>query len=186
MYSCPHQSTEASLLKVTNAYHHSQSIFHMLPSCYQHLELFNTPFLKLSSPGAFFKSCLTAPIWTLSWARHRRAFPSSPVTSFCWNLRLQRSGRQSIIPYIASPIVTCSPISLSMPTAAAKSLQSCPTLCDPIDGSPPGSPVPGILQARTLEWVAFLMSDTELVLLLSQSVFPSEFLVTFNGSTNLQ
>ena len=36
----------------------------------------------------------------------------------------------------------------------AKSLQSCPTLCDPIDGSPPGFPVPGILQARTLEWVA--------------------------------
>ena len=38
--------------------------------------------------------------------------------------------------------------------AAAKSLQSCPTLCNPIDGSPPGSPVAGILQARTLEWVA--------------------------------
>ena len=38
--------------------------------------------------------------------------------------------------------------------AAAKSLQSCPTLCDPIDSSPPGSPVPGILQARTLEWGA--------------------------------
>ena len=38
--------------------------------------------------------------------------------------------------------------------AAAKSLQSCPTLCDPMDGSPPGSPVPEILQARTLEWVA--------------------------------
>ena len=37
-------------------------------------------------------------------------------------------------------------------TATAKSLQSCPTLCDPIDGSPPGSPIPGILQARTLEW----------------------------------
>ena len=44
--------------------------------------------------------------------------------------------------------------------AAAKSLQSCPTLCDPIDGSPPGSPVPGILQARTLEWVAISFSDT--------------------------
>ena len=42
--------------------------------------------------------------------------------------------------------------------AAAKSLQSCPTLCDPIDGSPPGSPVPGILQARTLEWVAISIS----------------------------
>ena len=38
--------------------------------------------------------------------------------------------------------------------AAAKSLQLCPTLCDPIDGSPPGSAIPGILQARTLEWVA--------------------------------
>ena len=47
--------------------------------------------------------------------------------------------------------------------AAAKLLQSCPTLCDPIDGSPPGSPVPGILQARTLEWVAisFPMHESE-------------------------
>ena len=42
--------------------------------------------------------------------------------------------------------------------AAAKSLQSCPTLCDPIDSSPPGSPVPGVLQARTLEWVAISFS----------------------------
>ena len=40
-----------------------------------------------------------------------------------------------------------------------KSLQSCPTLCDPIDGSPPGSPIPGILQARTLEWVAISFSN---------------------------
>ena len=43
--------------------------------------------------------------------------------------------------------------------AAAKSLQSCPTLCNPIDGSPPGSAVPGILQARTLEWVAISFSN---------------------------
>ena len=43
--------------------------------------------------------------------------------------------------------------------AAAKSLQSCPTLCKPIEGSPPGSPVPGILQARTLEWVAISFSS---------------------------
>ena len=42
---------------------------------------------------------------------------------------------------------------------AAKTLQSCPTPCDPIDGSPPGSPVPGILQARTLEWVAISFSN---------------------------
>ena len=45
------------------------------------------------------------------------------------------------------------------PGAAAKSLQSCPTLCDPTDGSPPGSPVPGILQARPLEWVAISFSN---------------------------
>ena len=45
------------------------------------------------------------------------------------------------------------------PAAAAKSLQSCPTLCDPIDGSPPGSPVPGILQARTLEGVVISFSN---------------------------
>ena len=44
---------------------------------------------------------------------------------------------------------------LSSRAAAAKSLQSCPTLCDLMDGSPPGSPVPGILRARTLEWVPF-------------------------------
>ena len=43
--------------------------------------------------------------------------------------------------------------------AAAKSLQLCPTLCDPIDGSPPGSPFPGILQARTLEWAAISSSN---------------------------
>ena len=48
---------------------------------------------------------------------------------------------------------------LKCAAAAAKSLQSCPTLCDPIDGSPPGSPVPGILQARTLEWVAISFSS---------------------------
>ena len=41
----------------------------------------------------------------------------------------------------------------------AKSLQSCPTLCDPIEGSPPGSAIPGILQARTLEWVAISFSN---------------------------
>ena len=61
-------------------------------------------------------------------------------------------------------IELCSSGSLKMgfpggAAAVAKSLQSCPTLCDPIDGSPPGSPVPGILQARTLEWVAISFSN---------------------------
>ena len=51
----------------------------------------------------------------------------------------------------------CDPIYYA--AAAAKSLQSCPTLCDPMDGSPPGSAIPGILQARTLEWAAISFSN---------------------------
>ena len=54
---------------------------------------------------------------------------------------------------------TMSFAAIRMDLCYAKSLQSCPTLCDPIDGSPPGSPVPGILQARTLEWVAISFSN---------------------------
>ena len=50
-------------------------------------------------------------------------------------------------------------IYLNATAAAAKSLQSCPTLCDPIDHSPPGSPVPGILQARKLQWVTISFSN---------------------------
>ena len=54
---------------------------------------------------------------------------------------------------------SCLNPSVAAAAAAAKLLQSCPTLCDPIDSSPPGSPVPGILQARTLEWVAISFSN---------------------------
>jgi len=50
-------------------------------------------------------------------------------------------------------------IPIAAAAAAAKLLQLCPTLCDPIDDSPPGSPIPGILQARTLEWVAISFSN---------------------------
>ena len=55
-------------------------------------------------------------------------------------------------------VVLCNEVHAAAAAAAAKSLQSCLTLCDPIDGGPPGSPVPGILQARTLEWVAISFS----------------------------
>ena len=51
------------------------------------------------------------------------------------------------------------PISIYAAAAAAKSLQSCPTLCDPVEGSPPGSSIPGILQARILEWFAISFSN---------------------------
>ena len=57
-----------------------------------------------------------------------------------------------------SPEITTT-LLIGYAAAAAKSLQSCLTLCDPIDGSPPGSPIPGILQARTLEWVAISFSN---------------------------
>ena len=65
--------------------------------------------------------------------------------------------------HLVVPIVSCLPSACYFTkrgsAAAAKSLQSRPTLCDPTDGSPPGSPVPGILQARTLEWVAISFSS---------------------------
>ena len=62
--------------------------------------------------------------------------------------------------------------------AAAKSLQSCPTLCDPIDGSPPGSPIPGILQARTLEWAAISFSNAWKWKVKVKSLSPVRLLVT--------
>ena len=61
--------------------------------------------------------------------------------------------------------------------AAAKSLQSCPTLCDHIDGSPPGSPVPVLLQARTLEWVAISISNAEKWKVKVKSISPVGLLV---------
>ena len=64
--------------------------------------------------------------------------------------------------------------------AAAKSLQSCPILCDPIDGSPPGSAVPGILQARALEWVAIAFSIIQL-LPYKEEMFLDAALLFLNG-----
>ena len=63
-------------------------------------------------------------------------------------------------PQTRSPCVCCDPLgkNIAAAAAAAKSLQSCPTLCNPVDGSPPGSSVPAILQARILEWVAISFS----------------------------
>ena len=67
----------------------------------------------------------------------------------------------TITPKITWAFIYCHhpPVQFSCSAAAAKSLQSCPTLCDPLDGSPPGSPVPGILKARTPEWVTISFSN---------------------------
>ena len=73
-------------------------------------------------------------------------------------IRLQsHSGGQGV--YFWNAGVPWGPLRTPVAAAAAKLLQSCPTLCDPIDGSSPGSPIPGILQARTLEWVAISFSN---------------------------
>ena len=77
------------------------------------------------------------------------------------------SFRRGTFRMLPPPLLTCLTLDetsnlnffLMYAAAAAKSFQSCPTLCDPIDGSPLGSPVPGILQARTLEWVAISFSN---------------------------
>ena len=75
-----------------------------------------------------------------------------------WEHCNQQTHKEEIphLPLSQQPIL---PSSQSHLSAAAKSLQSCPTLCDPIDSSPPGSSVPGTLQARTLEWVAISFSN---------------------------
>ena len=74
-------------------------------------------------------------------------------------LTIQQRDIKEYIYTIYAKIVSNYPKCTSPAAAAAKSLHSCPTLCDPIDGSPPGSPDPGILQARTLEWVAISFSN---------------------------
>ena len=70
-------------------------------------------------------------------------------------------GKQGEVSNVLNPInfLKCVVCTFLAAAAATKSLQSCPTLCDPIDGSPPGSAIPGILQAGTLEWVAISFSN---------------------------
>ena len=108
--------------------------------------------MDCSSPGSSVRGILQA--WILEWvaisskgSSHQGLNPGLLCLLHCRQILYLLSHQGS-------------PMQLSAPAAAAaKSLQSCPTLCNPIDGSPPGSPVPGILQARTLEWVAISFSN---------------------------
>ena len=101
-------------------------------------KIFWTLLVVFSHRGSESEMCLTRHLW----------YPF-------WTLTLISSLKAS-----PHPSQTLSGISFfPAAAAAAKSPQLCPTLCDPIDGSPPGSPVPGILQARTLEWVAISFSN---------------------------
>ena len=109
--------------------------------------LMQTPYMKTFLRDCFLGANLRKCVWLFSF-----------MISSIQNFKLTKLYNHAHYCY-------CFPLSsISIPfrihhAAAAKSLQSCPTLCDPIDGSPPGSPVPGILQARTLEWVAISFSN---------------------------
>ena len=87
-------------------------------------------------------------LWVTNSLKHNfKEFIRGPITTLTYNFSFETRHRTKKIKGEAAA------------AAAAKSLQSGPTLCDPRDGSPPGSPVPGILQARTLEWVAISFSN---------------------------
>ena len=97
--------------------------------------------------------------WTLYQLSHKESPRILEWVAYPFSSGLSRSRNQTMVSCIAGRFFTNWAIMEAFAAAAAKSLQSCPTLCDPIDGSPPGSPVPGILQARTLEWVAISFSN---------------------------
>ena len=111
----------------------------------------------------FGKSCLTlcnpmdcgppgSSVHGISQENGKLPLPSTK------NLPHPDSETEPVSPALIGRFFTSEPPAAAAAAAAAKSLQSCPTLCSPIDGSPPGSPFPGILQARTLEWVAIAFS----------------------------
>ena len=121
--------------------------------------------LKFEWLGWHEKPATSMYPWNPNWH-----LSSGSEVSTLWAWRFKRccssfaSSRSSMAPLWSSTRLqlTCWELwshTLHAAAAAAKSLQSCPTLCDPIDGSPPGPAVPGILQARTLEWVAISFSN---------------------------
>ena len=139
----------------------------ILKSCKIIFILFNlvTSFVKSHN---LLPLCVCCPVWLLAttWTvAHQAPLSIGFPTQEHWSglpfppLRdIPNSGIQPLSP--ESPAPAGRYVTTELPAAAAaKSLQSCPTRWDPIDGSPPGSPIPGILQARTLEWVAISFSN---------------------------
>ena len=124
---------------------------------------------RLKAPCRSEDECLGA-----QYSQCKRRLPAGAIDSTSWwrmqNRLWKRKGRSAIFRQKkqstdkenslgSSNLYRIAGRCVIRTAAAAKSLQSCPTLCDPMDGSPPGSPVPGILQARTLEWVAISFSN---------------------------
>ena len=108
---------------------------------------FSTTLLWNCMKTDLFQSC--GHCWVFHTCRHIQC---SNLATLSFSILNSSAG-------IPSPLLALLVVMLPAATAAAKPLQSCPTLCDPRDGSPPGSAVPGVLQARTLEWVAISFSN---------------------------
>ena len=139
----------------TQASHPLSTPSHLAPNSSQHQSLFQ--WVNSSHEVAKVLKCKSKPQWDIT--SHHSEWPSSR------NLQTINSGKgvekRECSCTIGGNVNGYSHYGRQYGAAAAKSLQSCPTLCDPIDGSPPGFPVPGILQARTLEWVAISFSKRE-------------------------
>ena len=107
------------------------------------------PGFQVNQPWVWLP-CTSAQCYMSLWLE------MSNFRSQLWNSSVHEPVRST---HTSSATIFLKPFWLAAAAAAAKSLQSCPTLCDPRDDSPPSSPVPGILQARTLEWVAISFSN---------------------------
>ena len=113
-----------------------------------------------SAPESYLVSCCPVGVLSVAFSTHAKLLKKTAELS-AYSLE-QKMPLVSILSGSSALCLERTPHSqeaaFSAAAAAAKSLQSCPTLCHPIDGSPPGSTIPGILQARTLEWVAISFS----------------------------
>ena len=98
-------------------------------------------------------------LWQQGYPHGLKEVFSEDLTTSFHNSPTSRLARSDTRGVTVSEMKSAKGMAKMIGAAAAKSLQSCPTLCDPIYGSPPGFPVPGILQARTLEWVAISFSN---------------------------
>ena len=121
---------------------------------------------KLNSATRVFPGKMKALTWKewdsvhcdrAVWGDPEEAGDTEPIKSGESSLPVEESSPPSVGSSLLTPVGSASPQKAA--AAAAKSLQSCPTLCDPIDVTPPGSPISEILQARTLEWVAISFSN---------------------------
>ena len=105
-----------------------------------------------------FENCNAPSVWKIQISKMKN--PNPPIIRVCWHSQTTvcfQDFSYAFTYFILN--LKCRHTPYYAAAAAAKSLQSCPTLCDPIDSSSPGPPIPGILQARTLEWVAISFSN---------------------------